>query len=85
MIESTSKINKKILNCGLFLSAIYDLTSRLVENTTQEDIDILSSMIEKYNTANILLHNSIKTFIMDIADIPSEEIDVELNDNGYKV
>jgi len=85
MSESTSKINKKILNCNLFLSAIYDLISRLVEEATQEDINNLSKMLEEYDTANLSLQNSIKTFILDIADIPSEEIDVELNDNGYKV
>jgi len=85
MSETTSRINRKILNCNLYLSAIYDMTARLAENTTQEDIDILSKILEEYNNSNILLQNSIKTFILDVANIPSGEIDVELNDNGYKV
>jgi len=85
MIESTSKINKKILNCNLFLAAIYDLTSRLVEDVTQEDIDDLSNVLKEYDTSNISLQNSIKTFILNIADVPSEEVDVEPDDNGYRV
>ena len=83
-MSDVAKINKKVLNCHLLLSTIYNLTSSLVEDVSQENLDNLSSAIAQCNNANMALQNAIKTFILDMAGIPSEEIDVEPDKNGFK-
>ena len=85
MVESTNRINKKILNCNLILSAIYDSVSHLAENISQDELDRLSDILERYDNLHIALRNSVKTFILEISNIETEEIDVEPSENGFKI
>ena len=85
MAESANRINSKILNCHLILSAIYDSVSNLREDISQEDLDRLSDILERYNNLHIALKNSIKTFILEISNVDTEEIDIEPGENGFKI
>jgi len=84
-MSEINRINKKILDCHLMLSAIYDVISNLVEELSQEEVDKLLAILEQYYVTEEAMRNAVQTFVKNIADEDNNEIDVIPTENGYKV
>jgi len=81
-----TRIYKKILECNLTLSALYDSINSLFENQEQEDVDKVVQFIEKLDIDVEALKNSIKTGVEFMTDEENiTEIDATPTENGLKI
>lgn len=84
-MSEADRINKKILDCHLMLSAIYDVLSNLIEEPSQEEVDKLLAILEQYYVIEEAMRNAVQTFVKNIANNDNEEIDVVPTENGLKI
>lgn len=84
-MSDTDRINKKLLDCNLMLSAIYDVLGTLIEEPSQEEVDKLLAILEQYYIIEEAMRNAVQTFVKNIANNDNEEIDVIPTENGMKI
>jgi hypothetical protein len=84
-MSEIDRINKKILDCHMMLSAIYDIIGTLVEELSQEEVDKLLAILEQYYVTEEAMRNAVQTFVKNIVNEDNEEIDVVPTENGLKI
>jgi len=77
--------NKKLLDCVRDLLTIESLVSEFISDGSQDSLDNLCKHIDEYDKRWDNTKMSLMPLIKMISGVETNDVDVELTENGYKL